>query len=199
MQHEVVEARWNEEEGKWMLKICDRSTGLIVADWCHFFINGGGFLKCLKANSLHVRLLTLSSNWQWPDIKGLHSFGGILLHSAAWDQNASLKSQRVAVIGNGSSGIQLVTALQPCAPHERTLADQIAYWNSGWKINDIHKKPYLDFHDVGSRFRWPEWSQLQLYEPKRMQSASWNPLICVRHRKTETGVLRSSRQTTWIS
>jgi hypothetical protein len=45
VRHEVVEARWVEEEGKWMLKIKDRSTGAINADWCHFLVNGGGFLK----------------------------------------------------------------------------------------------------------------------------------------------------------
>jgi cation diffusion facilitator CzcD-associated flavoprotein CzcO len=42
---EVVEARWNEEKGQWLVKICNRSTGATVEDWCHFLINGGGFLK----------------------------------------------------------------------------------------------------------------------------------------------------------
>jgi len=42
---EVVEARWNEDNGQWLIKIRDRSTGEVVTDWCHFFINGGGFLK----------------------------------------------------------------------------------------------------------------------------------------------------------
>jgi cation diffusion facilitator CzcD-associated flavoprotein CzcO len=42
---EVVEARWSEEDGQWLIKILDRSTGAIATDWCHFFINGGGFLK----------------------------------------------------------------------------------------------------------------------------------------------------------
>jgi FlaA1/EpsC-like NDP-sugar epimerase len=58
-------------------------------------------------------ILILYSHWQWPAIQGLHSFQGTLLHSASWSPNADLKDQRVAVIGNGSSGIQLVTALQP--------------------------------------------------------------------------------------
>lgn len=42
---EVVEARWNEEKGQWLVKIRSRSTGETVEDWCHFLINGGGFLK----------------------------------------------------------------------------------------------------------------------------------------------------------
>jgi cation diffusion facilitator CzcD-associated flavoprotein CzcO len=42
---EVVEARWDDDNGQWLIKIRDRSTGAIATDWCHFFINGGGFLK----------------------------------------------------------------------------------------------------------------------------------------------------------
>ena len=45
LQHEVVEAVWNENEGLWCLKIRDVATGAIVEDQCHFLVNGGGFLK----------------------------------------------------------------------------------------------------------------------------------------------------------
>ncbi|OAL04210.1 putative monooxygenase [Phaeosphaeriaceae sp. SRC1lsM3a] len=102
---EVVEARWNEEKGQWLVKIRNRSTGATAEDWCHFLINGGGFLN----------------NWQWPQIEGLQSFQGPLLHSASWDNNVDLAGKRVAVIGNGSSGIQLVTAIQPVAAHLTTF------------------------------------------------------------------------------
>jgi cation diffusion facilitator CzcD-associated flavoprotein CzcO len=66
-------------------------------------------------------LPTFLSNWQWPQIDGLHSFKGDLLHSASWDNNVDLKGKKVAVIGNGSSGIQLVTAIQPAAAHLTTF------------------------------------------------------------------------------
>lgn len=42
-----------------------------------------------------------------PDIPGLHDFKGTLLHSAHWDESAVYKGKRVAVIGTGSSGIQV--------------------------------------------------------------------------------------------
>jgi cation diffusion facilitator CzcD-associated flavoprotein CzcO len=35
------------------------------------------------------------------------------MHSANWDPNTKLDGQRIGVIGNGSSGIQILTALQP--------------------------------------------------------------------------------------
>lgn len=53
------------------------------------------------------------SNWKWPNISGLHDFKGTLLHSANYDTTANLAGKRVAVIGSGSSGIQIVPTLQP--------------------------------------------------------------------------------------
>jgi hypothetical protein len=57
--------------------------------------------------------VNVNSDWRWPEIKGLHSFKGSLMHSANWDPNTKLDGQRIGVIGNGSSGIQILTALQP--------------------------------------------------------------------------------------
>jgi cation diffusion facilitator CzcD-associated flavoprotein CzcO len=46
-----------------------------------------------------------------PDIEGLDSFGGECVHSARWRDDLGVGGRRVGVIGNGSSGVQLVTAL----------------------------------------------------------------------------------------
>jgi cation diffusion facilitator CzcD-associated flavoprotein CzcO len=46
-----------------------------------------------------------------PDIPGLDSFAGKAFHSARWDDSAVVDGTRVGVIGCGSTGIQLVTAL----------------------------------------------------------------------------------------
>ncbi len=57
-------------------------------------------------------LTSKQSNWKWPDIQGLHEFTGNLIHSASWPVDYDWKGQRVAVIGNGSSGVQIVPAMQ---------------------------------------------------------------------------------------
>lgn len=44
----------------------------------------------------------------WPDIPGLRDFQGHTTHSALWDHNYDYSNKRIAVIGNGSSGIQIV-------------------------------------------------------------------------------------------
>jgi cation diffusion facilitator CzcD-associated flavoprotein CzcO len=53
------------------------------------------------------------SNWKWPKLEGLTDFKGQLLHSARWDSSYDFKGKKVAVIGNGSSGIQIVPKLGP--------------------------------------------------------------------------------------
>ncbi len=46
-----------------------------------------------------------------PEIDGLDSFSGACFHSARWDHSVALDGQRVAVIGSGSTGVQLISAL----------------------------------------------------------------------------------------
>jgi cation diffusion facilitator CzcD-associated flavoprotein CzcO len=46
-----------------------------------------------------------------PDIEGLSDFAGELVHSSRWRDDIVTKGRRVGVIGNGSTGVQLVTAL----------------------------------------------------------------------------------------
>ncbi len=46
-----------------------------------------------------------------PSIAGLDDFGGHAFHSARWDHSVELPGRRIAVIGNGSTGVQLVCGL----------------------------------------------------------------------------------------
>jgi cation diffusion facilitator CzcD-associated flavoprotein CzcO len=46
-----------------------------------------------------------------PEIKGLDSFAGDCFHSARWDHSVPLQGRRVGVIGNGSTGVQIVSNL----------------------------------------------------------------------------------------
>ncbi|OGM48979.1 hypothetical protein ABOM_003090 [Aspergillus bombycis] len=88
-------ARWNEALGKWFVQMLDLQTGQTFEDSADVLITGTGQLN----------------EWKWPSIPGLHSFKGKLLHSACWDETYDLKGQNVAVVGGGSSGIQIVPAL----------------------------------------------------------------------------------------
>lgn len=98
-EHRCIEARWNDKTSKWHVKVevPDGSTHKIIEDIADVFVAGVGVLN----------------NWNWPDIKGLHDFKGKLLHSANWDTTFDATGQNIAVIGAGSSGIQIVPALLP--------------------------------------------------------------------------------------
>ncbi len=51
-------------------------------------------------------------HYKWPQIPGLEDFQGHVTHSANWQHNYDYSNKRIAVIGNGSSGIQIVPQLQ---------------------------------------------------------------------------------------
>lgn len=57
------------------------------------------------------------NKWKWPDIPGLNDFKGTLLHPARWGSSFEATGKSIAVIGNGSTGIQIIPALQPQAKH----------------------------------------------------------------------------------
>jgi cation diffusion facilitator CzcD-associated flavoprotein CzcO len=52
-----------------------------------------------------------------PDIPGLDTFGGDAVHTARWDDDIVTEGRRIAVIGTGSTGVQVVSALQRKAAH----------------------------------------------------------------------------------
>jgi cation diffusion facilitator CzcD-associated flavoprotein CzcO len=48
-----------------------------------------------------------------PEIAGIETFAGDLMHSARWDHAVALAGHRVGVIGTGASAIQLIPAIAP--------------------------------------------------------------------------------------
>lgn len=50
-----------------------------------------------------------------PEIPGLADFAGPVVHTARWDDELDTTGKRIAVIGTGSTGVQVVSALQPGA------------------------------------------------------------------------------------
>jgi len=97
LKSKVVSTIWDNAKGKWNIKV-ETDSG-VKDDVADILINGAGILN----------------KWQWPEIKGLRSFKGELLHSASWDETTDWTGKRVAVIGNGSSAIQMVPKMQPKA------------------------------------------------------------------------------------
>lgn len=96
-QHLVTSAEWDDSQAVWRVGVQNQASGQTIDDWCHVLINCSGGLN----------------NWKYPDIPGLHSFKGEMCHSAQWNDSINLKGKSVGLIGNGSSGIQILPAILP--------------------------------------------------------------------------------------
>lgn len=68
-----------------------------------------------RRKRIQARTVVLASgplaDHTFPDIRGLDSYQGHKIHSAAWDHDYDLTGKRVAVIGTGASAVQIVPEL----------------------------------------------------------------------------------------
>ena len=48
---------------------------------------------------------------RYPNIKGMDDFQGAMFHTARWDHSVPLQGKRIGVVGMGSTGVQIVSAL----------------------------------------------------------------------------------------
>ncbi|KJA23554.1 hypothetical protein HYPSUDRAFT_66239 [Hypholoma sublateritium FD-334 SS-4] len=97
LRHQVSGAVWNDKTGQWDVDIANLENGSVMHDSCDIFISAVGVLNA----------------WKWPTIPGLHDFKGPVLHTARWDSSVNLEGKHVGLIGNGSSGIQVLPAISP--------------------------------------------------------------------------------------
>lgn len=87
---ELTDATWSDAEGKWTVKT---STGDIF-----------------KIRYL-VTALGLLSKSNIPHIPGIDSFKGQIHHTGRWPRDLDIRGKKVGVIGNGSTGTQVITAI----------------------------------------------------------------------------------------
>lgn len=100
----VSEARF--EDGRWCVRT-DRGDEIVV----DFLVAATGILR----------------EPRYPDIAGLEDFHGPVMHSARWDHSFDPAGKRVAVIGTGSTGVQIVCGLEPVTD-ELKLFQRSAQW-----------------------------------------------------------------------
>jgi cation diffusion facilitator CzcD-associated flavoprotein CzcO len=91
----VNSAVWNENESMWTIRTLN---GLVFK--AGFFLLNTGF-----AAKRHT-----------PDWKGIESFKGTWIHPSYWPkEEPDLRGKKIAVIGTGSTGVQLTQSLAPIA------------------------------------------------------------------------------------
>ncbi len=87
---EITKARWDEHTKQWQVTDSQGRT---------------------RNSQLLVGALGGLARPAWPDIAGLDTFGGRIIHSQQWPDDLDLTDQRVGVIGTGASAVQFVPHL----------------------------------------------------------------------------------------
>ncbi|CAJ1500080.1 NAD(P)/FAD-dependent oxidoreductase [[Mycobacterium] kokjensenii] len=132
----VVEgARWDEEAALWRVNL---AGGEIIST--RYLITATGFLSQPRV----------------PDIAGIDSFGGKVIHTTAWDDDYNPAGERIAVIGTGATAVQLIPELA------KTAADLTVYQRTPiWVVPKIDlrfapwaKRMFARFPVTQRVFRW---------------------------------------------
>ncbi|KAK5063040.1 hypothetical protein LTR84_005116 [Exophiala bonariae] len=85
----LVSASWDDSQRVWVVETSTNET--------------------IHARYL-ISALGLLSKQNFPKYKNLEKFQGELYHTGAWPEGVTLQGKRVGVIGNGSTGIQVITS-----------------------------------------------------------------------------------------
>ncbi|WP_343710177.1 NAD(P)/FAD-dependent oxidoreductase [Mycobacterium sp.] len=109
----VEGARWDEDTQQWQVTLAGGETLTT-----RYLITATGFL----------------SQPHTPDIPGIASFGGKVVHTTAWDDGHDFQGRRVGLIGTGATAIQLIPELA------KTVADLTVYQRTA-----IWVAPKVDF------------------------------------------------------
>ncbi|MFB8003103.1 flavin-containing monooxygenase [Nocardia sp. NPDC056000] len=83
-------ARWDQDAQHWIIGV---GGGEVIT--ARYLLSATGFL----------------SQPNLPDIAGIGSFAGTILHSADWEETTDLTGRKVAIIGTGATGVQLIPQL----------------------------------------------------------------------------------------
>lgn len=92
----VMSARWDESSSTWQL---DTNEGR------RFEVD------------IVVSAVGMFNEISTPDIEGLETFSGSVLHSARWPSDPDLGGRRVAVVGSAASAVQLIPEVARVAGH----------------------------------------------------------------------------------
>lgn len=92
----VVEAVWDDVAQLWHTTLSDGDT---------------------LTSRLLVNATGILSQRHYPDIPGLKSFEGEILHTTGWDAATDLRGRRVGVIGTGATAVQLLPEVAKVVDH----------------------------------------------------------------------------------
>ena len=100
LDHDLEDARFDEASSKWHLTFQGPDGESIERD-VNMVVSAAGVFAKRKL----------------PKIEGIEEFEGTIVHPTQWTSDLEARGKRVAVIGNGSTGVQLMAPLAEEAEH----------------------------------------------------------------------------------
>jgi cation diffusion facilitator CzcD-associated flavoprotein CzcO len=164
---EVVEARYEDAGGWWIQTAAgeELTADVVVA----------------ATGVLHKPRL--------PAITGIGEFAGRAFHSARWDHSATVDRARIGVIGTGSTGVQIVTALagraQRLVQFQRTAQWVLPWPNqrySGVRRSLLRRFPWLQQPIYRATQRSYDYLAQAVIKPGLRRSATG--MLCGAHLRT---------------
>ncbi|KAF2023486.1 FAD/NAD(P)-binding domain-containing protein [Setomelanomma holmii] len=140
LRHRVEEAEWDEAQSKWRVKVHDLDNGTTSMETFNFVITAIG-----RFNS-----------WKLPDYPGLDDYKGHLRHTSNWDPSFDPKGKKIAIIGNGASGIQVVPNLQLVAKHVTHFVRNPTWIATSWAGDERTFEPQPYPEEQRKSFEDPE-------------------------------------------
>jgi hypothetical protein len=74
LSHQINDCRWDDKTAKWHVQVKNLKTGEVIQDKADVLISARGNLN----------------NPAWPEIEGLQTFKGEVMHSAKWNERCDL-------------------------------------------------------------------------------------------------------------
>jgi 4-hydroxyacetophenone monooxygenase len=138
---EVVSVIWHEDDAQWEIEA-----------------KGPDGERVIRADAV-ISAVGLLSRPNLPSIAGMDRFTGPSFHTARWPEGLDLDGKRVAVIGTGCSGVQLIPELARLAGHV-TVFQRTPQWlfeHDGYRAPFPEQVRWLDrnlpYHNNFMRFR----------------------------------------------
>ena len=107
----VTRAEWSSSEGRWT--VIARQNGEVVRYSCSYLFMCTGYYRYSKGFE--------------PDIPGLSTFGGTVVHPQFWPKDLDYAGKRVVVIGSGATAMTIVPSMAGTAAHVTMLQRSPTY------------------------------------------------------------------------
>ena len=99
----------------------------------------------------------------YPDIQGLQDFDGDLIHTSAWPKHLQdFTGRKVALIGTGSSGVQIASAISSQVDSLHVLQRTVPY------VLELRNEPMDPAHEAEVKRNYPAYRQRMAHEGAAM-------------------------------